>query len=192
MADRTCILTGKAFPRDQLIRIVSGPDGVAIVDLAETLPGRGVWVTNSAEALRRVADRGLLRRSIDAQFDDIEYTLEQVGQLMRTRAMATASMARRAGALIGGAGKLAAEGAFDGLLAAPDASEREFRKLSSRLEVTWTSRKLDSEALGKICGRPSLAFAAIRGGKAHKMAEKLRFELMRLERFCAASACHAR
>ena len=126
MADRTCIVTGSALPRDQLIRIVSGPDGVAVVDLAE-LPGRGVWVTNSAEALRHVADRGLLRRSIDAQFDDIESTLEQVGHLMRMRAMAAASMARRAGALIGGAGKLAAEGAFDGLLAAPDASEREFR-----------------------------------------------------------------
>ena len=71
MADRTCIVTGSALPRDQLIRIVSGPDGVAVVDLAEKLPGRGVWVTNSAEALRHVADRGLLRRSIDAQFDDI-------------------------------------------------------------------------------------------------------------------------
>ena len=192
MADRTCIVTGIALPRDQLIRIVSGPDGMAVVDLAEKLPGRGVWVTNSAEALRHVADHGLLRRSIDAQFDEIESTLEQVGLLMRMRATAAASMARRAGALIGGAGKLAAEGAFDGLLAAPDASEREFRKLSSRLEVSWTSRALDSEALGQICGRPSLAFAAIRGGKAQKMAEKLRFELMRLERFYAASACHTR
>ena len=48
MADRTCIVTGSALPRDQLIRIVSGPDGVAVVDLAEKLPGRGVWVTNSA------------------------------------------------------------------------------------------------------------------------------------------------
>lgn len=192
MADRTCIVTGSTLPRDQLIRIVSGPDGVAVVDLAEKLPGRGVWVTNSAVALRRVADRGLLRRSIDAKFDDIESTLEQVGQLMRMRAMATASMARRSGALIGGAGKLLAEGGFEGLLAAPDASEREFRKLSSRLEVTWTSRTFDSEALGHICGRPSLAFAAIRGGKAQKMAEKLRFELMRLERFYATSACHVR
>jgi predicted RNA-binding protein YlxR (DUF448 family) len=192
MADRTCIVTGVALPRDQLIRIVSGPGGMAVVDLAEKLPGRGVWVSNSADALRLAADRKLLKRAIDAQFGDIEDTLQQVGVLMRSRAVATAAMARRAGALMGGAGKLAAEGVFQGLLAAPDASEREFNKLASRLEVTWTSRALDAEALGQICGRPSLAFAAIRGGNAAKMAEKLRFEVMRLERFYTSSACHAR
>ena len=192
MADRTCIVTGAALPRDQLIRIVSGPDGMAVVDLAEKLPGRGVWVSNSADALRLAADRKLLKRAIDAQFGDIEDTLQQVGVLMRSRAVATAAMARRAGALMGGAGKLAAEGVFQGLLAAPDASEREFNKLASRLEVTWTSRALDAEALGQICGRPSLAFAAIRGGNAAKMAEKLRFEVMRLERFYTSPACHAR
>ena len=192
MAERTCIVTGSTLPREQLIRIVSGPEGVAVVDLAEKLPGRGVWVTNSAEALRRLTDRNLLKRSIDAEFADINTTLEQVGAMMRARAMATASMARRAGALIGGAGKLAAEGSFDGLLAAPDASAREYAKLASRLQVVWTSRALDSQALGQICGRPSLAFAAIRGGKAAKMAENLRFELTRLERFYASSACQAR
>ena len=53
MADRTCIVTGATLPRDQLIRIVSGPDGMAVVDLAEKLPGRGVWVSNSADALRQ-------------------------------------------------------------------------------------------------------------------------------------------
>ena len=118
MADRTCIVTGAALPRDQLIRIVSGPDGMAVVDLAKKLPGRGVWVSNSADALRLAADRKLLKRAIDAQFGDIEDTLQQVGVLMRSRAVATAAMARRAGALMGGAGKLAAEGVFQGLLAA--------------------------------------------------------------------------
>jgi predicted RNA-binding protein YlxR (DUF448 family) len=101
MADRTCIVTGATLPRDQLIRIVSGPDGMAVVDLAEKLPGRGVWVSNSADALRQAADRKLLKRAIDAQFGDIEDTLLQVGVLMRSRAVATAAMARRAGALIG-------------------------------------------------------------------------------------------
>ena len=72
MADRTCIVTGAALPRDQLIRIVSGPDGMAVVDLAEKLPGRGVWVSNSADALRLAADRKLLKRAIDAQFGDIK------------------------------------------------------------------------------------------------------------------------
>ena len=36
-------------------------------------------------------------------------------------------------------GKLAAEGeSFAGLLAAPDASDREMRRLESRLNVDWT------------------------------------------------------
>ena len=59
MAERTCILSGKTLPRERLIRFVAGPDGFAVVDLAEKLPGRGAWIEGDADAdaLRRADDK---------------------------------------------------------------------------------------------------------------------------------------
>jgi predicted RNA-binding protein YlxR (DUF448 family) len=193
MAERTCILSGESLPRDRLIRFVAGPEGHAVVDLAERLPGRGAWIELSAESLRRADDRKLLNRRIGAGFGDAEADIKQIARMLRARAIATAGMARRAGCLVGGSGKLAAEAVgFVGLLAAPDASEREFRRLSSRLSVEWTSRSLDAGELGRIFGRDSLAFVGVRRGRASKLAETLRLELMRMEVFSVSSACQAR
>ncbi|MGB1176016.1 MAG: DUF448 domain-containing protein [Candidatus Puniceispirillaceae bacterium] len=193
MTERTCILSGESLPRDRLIRFVAGPEGHAVVDLAEKLPGRGAWIELSADSLRRANDKKLLNRRIGAGFQDAESEITQIAEMLRARAIATAGMARRAGCLVGGAGKLAAEAeAFVGLLAAPDASEREMRRLASRLAVTWTSQSLAAEELGRIFGRDSLAFVGIRAGRAPKLAETLRLELMRMEVFSMSSACQAR
>ena len=192
MTDRTCILSGQNLPREQLIRFVAGPDGHAVADLACKLPGRGVWIENNAESLRRVAARNLLTRRIGAGFREVEEDILQIAQMLRQRALSFAGLARRAGDLVGGSGKLAAEGeSFAGLLAAPDASDREMQRLESRLDVDWTSRELDATELGRVFGRDSLAFAAVRRGGVAKTAENLRRELLRLEAFSRSSSCQA-
>ena len=192
MTDRTCILSGQNLPRDQLIRFVAGPDGYAVADLAEKLPGRGVWVGNSAENLRKVAAKNLLTKRIGVTFGDVEAEITHIAGLMRKRVLAAAGMARRSGGMIGGAGKLAADTeGFAGLMAAPDASSRELAKLQSRLGVEWTSRLLTAEELGQLFGRDSLAFVGIRGGGKAKPAENLHRELTRLEGFSWSSACQA-
>ena len=78
MTDRTCILSGQSLPRDQLIRFVAGPDGYAVVDLAEKLPGRGVWVENGADHLRKVAAKNLLTKRIGVTFRDVEAEIVQM------------------------------------------------------------------------------------------------------------------
>jgi len=192
MTERTCILSGQNLPREQLIRFVAGPDGHAVADLAEKLPGRGVWVENSADCLRRVAAKDMLKRRIGAGFGDIEADIAQIAQMLHRRVLSSAGMARRAGDLVGGSGKLAAEGeSFAGLLAAPDASEREMRRLQGRLDVDWTSRALTADELGQVFGRDSLVFAAVRRGGAAKTAENLRRELVRREAFSRSSSCQA-
>ena len=192
MTDRTCILSGQNLPREQLIRFVVGLDGHVVADLACKLPGRGVWIENNAESLRRVAATNLLTRSIGAGFREVEEDILQIAQMLRQRAFSSAGLARRAGDLVGGSGKLAAEGeSFAGLLAAPDASDREMRRLESRLDVGWTSRELDATELGRVFGRDSLAFAAVRRGGVAKTAENLRRELLRLEAFSRSSSCQA-
>ena len=193
MAERTCILSGESLPRDRLIRFVAGPEGHAVADLAEKLPGRGAWIELSAERLRQADARKLLNRRLGAGLRDVETDITHIAAMLRARAIATAGMARRAGCLVGGAGKLAAAtDPFPGLLAAPDASERELRRLSSRLDVAWKSRALAAEELGRIFGRDSLAFVGVRAGRTSKLAETLRLELMRMEVFSVSSACQAR
>ena len=192
MTERTCILSGQTLPREQLIRFVAGLDGHAVADLAEKLPGRGVWVETSVDSLRRVAAKDMLAQRIGAGFRDIEADIAQIAMMLQKRALASAGLARRAGDLIGGSGKLSAEGeSFAGLLAAPDASEREMRRLQGRLDVDWTSRALSAEELGQVFGRDSLVFAAVRRGGVAKTAENLRRELVRLEAFSPSSSCQA-
>ena len=192
MAERTCILSGKTLPRERLIRFVAGPDGFVVADLAEKLPGRGAWIEGDADAVRQADGKGILRRKVGAGFRDVESDIERITQMMRERALAAAGLARRAGCLVGGAGKLAAASdEFVGLLAAPDASERELRRLSSRLGVEWTTRLFSAEELGRIFSRDSLAFVGVSAGRSKKLAETLRREMDRLEGFSASSGCQA-
>src|SRR5437763_2161327 len=54
---RTCAVTRRVAPTDDLIRFVVSPSGEVVADLKRKLPGRGLWVSLSrkavAEAVRR-------------------------------------------------------------------------------------------------------------------------------------------
>ena len=54
-----------------------------------------------------------------------------------------------------------------------------------------TLAHLDAAELGRVFGRDSLAFAAVRRGGVAKTAENLRRELLRLEAFSRSSSCQA-
>ncbi len=61
-----CVATRTVRPVADLIRFVVGPDGEAVPDLKRKLPGRGVWVTATQDALgdaikRKVFARGFKR-----------------------------------------------------------------------------------------------------------------------------------
>ena len=43
--ERRCLVTGAVLPKADLIRFVVGPDDSIVPDLAQNLPGRGLWVT---------------------------------------------------------------------------------------------------------------------------------------------------
>lgn len=193
MSERTCIATGQTLPRHSLLRFVVGPDGFATLDLAEKLPGRGAWILADLTALRQASKKGQFMRAIGAGLNDIESEVENIKRLMRDRLIACAGMARRAGLLLGGAGKLMAEGDCDGLFIAPDASPREARRLQSKLHTNWATSLLSASEIGQICGRDSLAFAGLRhGGQVGQanLCRSLRQEIMRMEGFYTSAGCN--
>jgi predicted RNA-binding protein YlxR (DUF448 family) len=195
MSERTCIATGQTHPRHNLLRFVTGPDGAATLDLAEKLPGRGAWIIADMPALRTAVKKGQFVRAIGAAFGDIDDEVDRIKTLIRGRVIAHAGMARRAGLLIGGSGKLLAEGQCDGLLVATDASPREAARLKSKLGVEWTSSMLTAIEIGQVFGRESMAFAGLRvaqhAGQGN-FCRNLHQEILRMERFYTSAGCNLR
>ena len=55
---RRCIVTRESLPRALLLRFVVGPDQEIVPDLAERLPGRGLWLTAERDIVARAAAKG--------------------------------------------------------------------------------------------------------------------------------------
>ena len=193
MVERTCIATGEIFAQQKLIRFVVAPNGFVIADLAGRLPGRGAWILAQEDVVRKADKKGYFKRNLDAGVESADALVAAIATGLKTRIIATSSMARRCGALIGGSGKLLSEGQFDGLLAAEDASPRELAKLKSKLNVDWVSQSMSSRDLGQICGRDSLAFVGLRGSTgpgSDKLVRAVYEDIMRLEGFYTAAGCN--
>jgi len=193
MAERTCITTGQTLPPHRLIRFVAAPDGYAIADLAGKLPGRGAWVTASEDAIRKADKRGHFKRALGGGLLSDDQTIMMIAAQLRARVLSIAGLARRSGILLGGSGKLLAEGHCVGLLAADDASPRETEKLRSKLAVDWVARNFSATELGKICGRDSIAFVGVRASTspgADKLSDILHQEIIRLDGFYGAVGCN--
>jgi predicted RNA-binding protein YlxR (DUF448 family) len=189
MSERTCITTGQTLPPHRLIRFVAAPDGYAVADLTGKLPGRGAWVIASKDAIRGAEKRGYFKRALGVGLQSDDETIMMIAVNLRARALSIAGLARRSGILLGGSGKLLAEGNCVGLLAADDASVRETENLCSKLAVDWVARNFSATELGKICGRDSIAFVGVRASSspgAKKLSDILQQEIKRLDGFCSA------
>ena len=119
---RRCIVTGETGARGGLIRFVVGPDGVVTPDLAEKLPGRGLWVSADRDALTR-ADVRVFSRAARGRVEVPGDLAARVEAALVRRLADYLGMARRAGALVAGFEKCRAAlkgGACAALLAASD------------------------------------------------------------------------
>ncbi len=94
--ERRCIVTGETGPKDGLIRFVVGPDSTVVPDILEKLPGRGMWVTASREALEK-AGKGqffTLGQAAGQVPDDL---LAEVDRQLSRRVVDLIALARKAG-----------------------------------------------------------------------------------------------
>lgn len=134
--ERKCAVSQQVLPVDRLIRFVLDPDGQVVPDLKRTLPGRGVWVTATQEAVakaekdrKRVFGRGF---KAEARVDP--GLAERVADLMSRAALQALPMTRKAGGLVTGFSKVEAAlrgGNVVGLIHACDAAEDGVRKLAA-------------------------------------------------------------
>src|ERR1700680_3182972 len=107
---RVCAVTRQVRPIDELIRFVVSPQGEVVPDLKRKLPGRGLWVSASrqavAEAVRRTHFGKGFKRDVRATA-----TLAADTEALLVRSVVEAlAMAAKAGQVVSGFSKV--EGAL--------------------------------------------------------------------------------
>ena len=173
-SERFCAATGMVRPVDEMIRFVVAPDGVAVADIKSTLPGRGIWITASREALGTAIARKVFRRGFKREVKVAPDMVAATERLLEQSALAALAMAHKAGLIaIGFTRTEAAIGQAVALLHAADAAPDGARKL----DAAWR-RGADREA-GKVAvvdaftsaqldlalGRSNVVHAALLAGR---------------------------
>lgn len=184
---RQCCLTRQSLPVEDMIRFVVGPDDLLVPDTDAKAEGRGVWLTLGAEAVRLALKRQAFAKSLKTAVlvpsDLAELTRERLEQ----RLTGALSMARKAGQIVTGAGKVRdtlQNGAAIALLTATDAAPDGRGKLANMVTaINHAVREageggmpiphlelLSSDQMGLALGLENVIHAALTKGAAAQSA----------------------
>ncbi|MEL7464175.1 MAG: RNA-binding protein [Pseudomonadota bacterium] len=167
--ERRCIATGVSGPTDPLIRFVLDPDGRLTPDLAERLPGRGVWLTADRKAVETAVKKRLFSRGFKQPVEAPEDLADTLERLAAQRAVEAVSLARKAGLALNGFEKVRArlrQGPCGALLAARDGAEDGRGKVAGLRGDAPLIEALSSAELGLAFGRDSVIHAVLERGGA--------------------------
>lgn len=135
-------------------------------DLAEKLPGRGIWVSADRAAIEKAAAKGLFSRAAKAQVKVPENLADLVEAGVAKRVVELVSLTRKSGRAVAGFEKVKtwlAEGRAKVLLQASDGSERGKGKLWTPTGGRWFGCLTASE-LGLSFGRDHVIHGALAAG----------------------------
>jgi uncharacterized protein len=176
---RLCVATGAVKPVAEMIRFVVSPDGVAVPDLKHRLPGRGMWITATRQALRRAVTRKLFARGFKRDVKVAADFVESTERLLERGALEALAIAHKAGSVAIGFAKVEtaiARGTVVGLVHAADAARDGVRKLKAALRQRFADKAdgiatidaFTSTQLDLALGRPNVIHAALLAGPASK------------------------
>ena len=141
--ERTCILTRRTAPREELIRLALGPNGQVAPDVRARAPGRGAWVGVGRKALDEANAKGKLKgalsRALKTGVLDVPADLsKRIEAALRQHALDRLGMEAKAGNLINGSDRVeqaARAGKVQLLIHAADAGEDGRRRLDQAWRV---------------------------------------------------------
>jgi predicted RNA-binding protein YlxR (DUF448 family) len=176
VTERMCAATRLVKPIDEMIRFVVAPDGAVVPDVKQNLPGRGIWVTATGDALRQA----IKRKAFGAGFKrDVQVDAGLVAltdRLLESAVLDALAMCGKASLVVSGFAKVEAalsRGRIVTLLHAADAAPDGVRKLDAAMqrsrEGTSPARIVDdlsSEQLDLALARPNVVHAALLPGSA--------------------------
>jgi uncharacterized protein len=187
--ERYCVATRTVRPVENLIRFVVGPDGQAVPDLKRKLPGRGVWVTATQEALGAAIKGRAFARGFKR---DVRVSPELVGRterLLEKAALDALAIANKAGLVAVGFARVENALAHDRIIALLHAAEARpdgvdklegARRRSPHAGSAAVIAFLSSRQLDLALGRPNVVHAALLAGP---VSDTFLARLRRLERF---------
>jgi len=154
-----------------MLRFVASPDGLVVPDIANKLPGRGVWVTAERTAVEEAIRRGAFARGLKAGVRADPGLADQVEGLLLARCQGLLGMAKRSGAVILGFDQVRAalrKGRPAWLVEAADGSEDGRRKVyalaNALYEDVRVAGALTSAELGMAFGRTRVVHGALQAG----------------------------
>ena len=172
--ERRCIATGDVQPKHGLIRFVVGPEGQLGPDLAEKLPGRGIWVAADRAALELAVKKNLFSRAAKQPVSLPDDLIDRVEAGLVRRLTDIIALSRKAGEAVAGCEKVKdwlAPRQGKALLQATDGSERGKSKLWTPTGARYFS-VLTARELGLAFGRQSVIHGALAaGGLAPRVVE---------------------
>jgi hypothetical protein len=187
--ERMCVATRTVRPVADMIRFVVGPDGEAVPDLKRKLPGRGVWVTATQDALSDALKRKALARGFKREVRLPADLVARTGQLLERAALDALAMAGKAGLVATGFTRVEAVLAQEKVIALLHAAEAAADGIR-KLDAAWRRRPergpivtiglLTSAQLDLALGRPNVIHAALLAGPS---SDTFLARLRRLERF---------
>lgn len=200
--ERRCLASGEVLPKAQLLRFVVAPDGTLVPDLAERLPGRGLWLQARQDMMAKACARNLFAKAAKRQVRVPDDLPQQVESLALRRCLDLLGLARRAGAVVAGFEKVKAAlraGEIGVLVQADDAAD------DGRQKIQALARAIGARAIGarangagaigapgpqvpvlQFCGAAALGAAVGREAAVHvgiapgRFAEGLTREVQRL------------
>lgn len=170
-----CALTREEKPAAALIRFAVSPDGVLAPDVDAKAPGRGVWITLSADAVTEAVRKKAFARSLKENVTVPPDLAELVRTRLEQRLAGALGLARKAGALTTGAAKVAGlleAGRAAALITAADAAPDGRRKMlqsarrGGNAEALAHIESLSSAQLGLALGLENVIHAALTPGAA--------------------------
>ena len=186
--ERRDIVSGTVMPDSRLIRFVADPDGNVVPDAGAKLPGRGLWVEASRDAVNKAVEKKLFSRAAKAQVTASADLSARAEKALVARMLGDLGIARRSGALVLGFDNVlrmldsakppkvlieAFDGAADG--------KRKLYAAAHRMELKCVViESLTSAELGLALGRENVIHAAVQPGG---LAERLTFDAERLSGF---------
>jgi len=182
---RMCAVTRQVRPIDELIRFVVSPQGEVIPDLKRKLPGRGLWVSASREAVAEAGRRSQFSKGFKRDVRVAPTLAADTESLLVRSVIEALAMAAKAGQVISGFSKV--EGALEqrqaqnsvkALIHASDGAADGIRKLDAVARQNAGNgdesreipvvRALTSEQLDLALGRSNVIHAALLAGPASK------------------------